>query len=215
MIRSIAALLAALALSSAALANSYEDSLSSARAGDTAQLVQLLNRGVDPNTVDDQGNTLLMLAAREGDAETVEAILKFRPKVAQRNAAGDSALMLATLKGHGDIVDRLLEAGAPVNHDGWTPLMYAAFEGHLDIVERLLARGADVNALAPNKSNALMVAARNGHLDVVRRLLKTDVNLEQKNDGGLTADSWAESNANTDIAALIRNERKRRGSATK
>jgi len=54
-IRLIAALLAALAFSSAVLANSYEDSLSAARRGDTAQLVQLLNRGVDPNTVDDQG----------------------------------------------------------------------------------------------------------------------------------------------------------------
>jgi len=212
-IRSIAALLAALALSSAALANSYEDSLSSARRGDTAQLVQLLSRGVDPNTVDDQGNTLLMLAAREGNGETVAAILKFRPKVAQRNVAGDSALMLAALKGHEDIVDQLLEAAAPIDHDGWTPLMYAAFEGHLGIVERLLARGANVNALAPNKSNALMVAARNGHLDVVRRLLRTDVNLEQKNDAGFTADSWAAANANSDIAELIRAERARRASA--
>lgn len=215
MIRSIATLLAALALSSAALANSYEDSLSSALRGDTAQLVQLLNRGVDPNTVDNQGNSLLMLAAREGNRETVAAILKFRPKVAQRNAAGDSALMLAALKGHEDIVDLLLDAGAPMDHDGWTPLMYASFEGHLAIVERLLARGADVNALAPNKSNALMVAARNGHLDVVRRLLKTDVNLEQKNDGDFTADSWAIANAHTDIAELIRAERARRATAPK
>lgn len=213
MIRSIAALLAALVLSSGALANSYEDSLSSARRGETAQLVELLNRGVDPNTVDEHGNTLLILAAREGNGETVAAILKFRPKVGLRNAAGDSALMLAALKGHEDIVGQLLEAGAPFNHDGWTPLMYAAFEGHLDIVERLLARGAEVNALAPNKSNALMVAARNGHLDVVRRLLKTDVNLEQKNDGGLTADSWAAANGNTKIAELILAERARRGSA--
>ncbi len=215
MIRTIATLLVALALSSAALANSYEDSLNSARRGDTAQLVQLLDRGVDPNTVDDQGNTLLMLAAREGNGETVTAILKFRPKLGQRNAAGDSALMLAALKGHADIVDQLLAAGAPVNNDGWTPLIYAAFEGHLDIVERLLARGAEVDALSPNKSNALMVAARNGHLDVVRRLLKTDVNLEQKNDAGFTAESWAMANSNTDIAELIRAERARRGSTPK
>ncbi|MDT3669064.1 MAG: ankyrin repeat domain-containing protein [Aromatoleum sp.] len=215
MIRLIAALLAALAFSSAVLANSYEDSLSAARRGDTAQLVQLLNRGVDPNTVDDQGNTLLMLAAREGSGETVAAILKFRPKIAQRNATGDSALMLAALKGHADIVDQLLAAGAPVNNDGWTPLIYAAFEGHLDIVERLLARGAEVDALSPNKSNALMVAARNGHLDVVRRLLKTDVNIEQKNDAGFTAESWAMTNSNTDIAELIRAERARRGSKPK
>jgi uncharacterized protein len=195
---------------SAAHAGSYEDGLSSARLGDTSQLVDLLNRGLDPDTVDAQGNSLLMLAAREGQAKTVAALLKYRPKVSLRNGAGDSALMLAVLKGETPVVDLLLEAGAPVNNDGWNPLIYAAFEGRLELVERLLARGADVNLLAPNKSNALMLAARNGHIDVVRRLLKTDVNLDQENDAGFTAESWAMANANTDIADLIRAERKRR-----
>jgi ankyrin repeat protein len=214
MFRMILALVMALSLGSgAAVASSYEDALNSARLGDTRQLVQLLNRGIDPNTVDEQGNTLLILAAREGHADTVSAILKYRPKLGQRNPAGDSALMMATLKGHADVVDRLLEAGAPVNHDGWTPLMYAAFEGHLAILERLLASDADVNALAPNRSNALMLAARNGHRDIVRRLLQTDVDLDQKNDAGYTVESWALVNGNTDIAGLIQAERKRRASA--
>lgn len=209
--RMMSAAVIALTLAAASVqAGSYEESLSSARLGDTSQLVQLLKRGVDPDTVDEQGNTLLMLAAREGHADTVAALLKYRPRLAQRNAAGDSALMFAALKGHGGIARQLLDAGAPVNHDGWTPLMYAAFEGHLEIVEQLLARGAEVNALGPNKSNALMVAARNGHIEVVRRLLETEVNLEQQNDAGFTAESWAVSNANTDIAELIRAERRRR-----
>ncbi|NMG15467.1 ankyrin repeat domain-containing protein [Aromatoleum bremense] len=213
--RTILAALFALALGSAPVqASSYDDSLNAARLGDTWPLVQLLSRGLDPNTVDEQGNTLLILAAREGHADTVAAILEFRPKLGQRNAAGDSALMMAVLKGHDEVVDLLLDAGAPVNHDGWTPLMYAAFEGRAAILERLLAQGADVNALAPNKSNALMLAARNGHVDVVRRLLRTDVDLEQKNDAGFTVDSWAQANGNTDIAELVRTERSRRTKAS-
>lgn len=204
----VASLLAAVA--SPVWAGSYEDSLDAARMGDTAQLAGLLQRGIDPNTVDAQGNTLLMLAAREGHLATVEAVLRFRPKLAARNLVGDSALMLAVLKGNSAIVDRLLEAGAPVNHDGWTPLMYAAFEGRIEILERLLAKGAEVDALAPNRSNALMLAARNGHIEVVRRLLKTTVNLEQKNDSGFTAETWAAANGNTDIAALLRAARQSR-----
>jgi len=214
MTRLISAVLVALTLvSGVARADSYEDSLSSARLGDARQLAQLMNRGVDPNTVDAQGNTLLILAAREGHRDAVATLLKYRPKLAHRNSAGDTALMLAVLKGHADVVDLLLDAGAPVNHDGWTPLMYAAFEGRADLADRLLQRGADVNALAPNRSNALMLAARNGHVDVVRRLLKTDVDLEQKNDSGMTVDAWAQANGNTDIAQLVRAERTRRAGA--
>ncbi len=197
-----------------AFADSYEDALSSARLGDTHQLVGLLERGVSPDTVDDKGNTLLILAAMEGHSKTVQALLKFRPNVSLRNTAGDSALMMAALKGNLEITDILLDAGAPVNHEGWTPLLYAAFEGHLNVVERLLERGADVDALSPNKSNALMVAARNGHINVVRRLLKTDINLNQLNDRGISADSWARSNGNTDIADLIAQTRKERGLGT-
>lgn len=211
-VRSLAAstIVAASLCGGIAHADSYEDSLSSARLGDTRQLVQLLDRGVDVNTVDAQGNSLLMLAAREGNLQTVAALLKYRPKVSVRNSAGDSALMMAVLRGETEVANLLLDAGAQINHDGWTPLLYAAFEGRLGLVERLLERGADVQALAPNKSNALMLAARNGHIDVVRRLLKTGISLDQKNDAGFTAETWAQSNANTDIVELIRAERARR-----
>ncbi len=209
----VATLLAVLILFSLngfAQTGSYENSLSSARLGDTRQLVDLLNRGIDPNTIDEQGNTLLILAANGGHTRTVSAILQYRPNISHRNLAGDSALMLAVLRGHDEVVDVLLEAGAEINHEGWTPLMYAAFEGRLALVERFLAAGADVNLLAPNQSNALMFAARNGHMAVVRRLLQTDVDLYQQNDRGFTADSWARSNGNTDIADLIAAERRQR-----
>ena len=55
-------------------AGSYEDALSSARLGDTDQLVGLLQRGIEVDTVDEQGNTLLILAAREGQLATVKAL---------------------------------------------------------------------------------------------------------------------------------------------
>ncbi|MBN8441793.1 MAG: ankyrin repeat domain-containing protein [Thauera sp.] len=212
-VRSFLAMSAFVLLGTApAFAGSYEDALSSARLGDTSQLVDLLNKGVDPDTVDAQGNTLLILAAREGQLSTVEALLKHRVKVGARNFVGDSALMLAVLAGHDKVAEVLMKAGAPINQEGWTPLHYAAFEGRLELLEKLLAAGADVNAVAPNKSSALMLAARNGHVGVVRRLLKLpQVDLDLVNDGGLTADNWALQNSNSDIADLIRAERRRRG----
>lgn len=192
------------------VAGSYDDALIAARLGDTQGLVALLQKGLEVDTVDAQGNTLLILAAREGNADTVKGLLAFRPKIDYRNPAGDSALMLAVLRGHEGAAEVLIEGGAMLNHEGWTALHYAAFEGRLALLERLLAAGADPEALAPNKSDALMLAARNGHIDVVRRLLKAGVALDRVNDAGFTAESWALANNNTDIAGLIREARSRR-----
>ena len=191
-------------------AGAYEDALSSARLGDTKQLTDLLKKGVLPDTVDADGNTLLMYAVIEGHVDTVKAVLQFHPDVNLRNASGDSALMMAALKGENQIIPLLLDAGAEQNYAGWTPLIYAAFSGHLDTLNLLLDRGADVNALAPNRSNALMFAARNGHIDIVRRLLETKIDLDQINDRGFTAETWAVDAKNTDIADLIVAERKKR-----
>ena len=199
-------------VSGATLAGSYEDALSAASMGDAKALVSLLNRGIDPNTVDAQGNTLLILAAREGQTATVEALLQYRVRVDYRNQAGDSALMLAVLRGHEDAARALIKGGATVNHEGWAPLHYAAFEGRVDMLDALFAAGADVNIKAPNLATPLMLAARNGHVGVVRRLLAmpaTDLNA--LNDAGLSADVWAQQNGNSEIAELIRAERKRRG----
>lgn len=193
-----------LALAAPVWADSYDDALSAAALGQDGDLSTLLRKGLDPETVDASGNTLLILAARDGHLSTVELLLKHRAKVTARNAAGDSALMMAVLKGERAVVARLLDAGAPINQAGWTPLMYAAFEGHADIVSLLLARGAEVDARAPNQATPLMLAARNGHLDAARVLLKAGADPTLRNDQGFTADAWAAANGNTDAADLVK-----------
>jgi ankyrin repeat protein len=208
-----AALLAAVALlaSAPALADDKEAALAAARRGSAGTLAKLLERrAVPPDAIDKHGNSLLILAAREGNLETVDTLLRFKPRLEHRNRNGDSALMLAAMQGHEKLVDRLLDAGAKVNNNGWTALHYAALEGKLAIVERLLAAGADVDALTPNLSDTLMLAGRNGHIHIVRRLLKTPIALDRRNDHGMTAEEWARAKGNTDIANLIEKARAER-----
>ncbi|MDR3214552.1 MAG: ankyrin repeat domain-containing protein [Azoarcus sp.] len=202
---------ALLACTSAAFADGKEEARTAARRGDTGTLTRLLESGaVAPDTQDDNGNTLLILAVREGNAGTVAALLRFNPQLDHRNRNGDSALMLAALGGDVKLLDLLLAKGAKVNSSGWTALHYAALEGKLPAVEKLIAAGADVNALTPNLSDALMLASRNGHIDVVRRLLKTPIALARRNDRGVDAEAWARSKGNTNIADLIKKTRAER-----
>ncbi|MBS0356971.1 MAG: ankyrin repeat domain-containing protein [Proteobacteria bacterium] len=194
-----------------AAAASLDDLFNATKLGDAAEVAQLVRQGMDVNSSDPSGNTLLILATREEQPKVVAELLKQRGiKLDTRNSAGDSALMLASLRGFTGIAQQLLEAGAAFDHPGWNPLLYAAFEGRLAVVNLLLEKGANPNVLAPNQSTPLMFAARNGHEDVVRALLKADANIDWKNDQNENAESWAGKNRNTDIVELIQAERKAR-----
>jgi hypothetical protein len=156
-------ILAVLVLASGtAAAGVYEDMMNAIAIDDRATVEALLRKGVDPDTVSPKGDPLVMLAVREGKLDVLRAILAHRPRVNARNALGETALMLAAIRGRMDMVKLLLDQGAVVNQPGWTPLIYAAAGNQLDIARLLIERGADLNAAAENGTTALMMAAREG-----------------------------------------------------
>jgi len=188
-----------------AQADTYDDLMKAVKSGDLAEVAALFRKGVDPDTTDMEGNTLLMLAARDGDEPLAELILSQRPKVNARNSVGDSALRLAAFGGHLGIVKRLVVAGARINTPGWTPLIYAAFNGHLEIVRYLIQMGGEVNGVSENGMTALMAAARNGHIEIVRLLLAAKAEVNRKNDHGETALDLADRvSATGEISNLLR-----------
>ena len=68
----------------------------------------------------------------------------------EKNDYGETALMIASRKGHLDIVQELVKVeGINVNEKdmgGWTALIYASNEGDLDIVQELVkVEGINVN----------------------------------------------------------------------
>lgn len=200
-------------LSAPVSAASLDDLFNATKLGDAVEVVRLVGQGMDANSTDPNGNTLLILATREEQPKVVAELLKQRGiKLNARNSAGDSALMLAALRGFTEIAGQLLNAGAAFDHPGWNPLLYAAFEGRLPIVRLLLEKGANPNVLAPNQTTPLMFAARNGHEDVVRTLLQAGANIDWQNDQKESAESWASKSRNTDIVELIQAERKARAS---
>ena len=100
-----------------------------------------------PASVNDFGDSPLLLAVARGDEESVAGLLG--ADVNHQNVDGTSALMIAAHDGATAIVDQLIKAGAAVdlaNADGWTALAFAAAGGRLEIAERLLEEGAATTA---------------------------------------------------------------------
>lgn len=187
-----------------AFAGAYEDMEEALIRGDSATAINLIKRGMDVNTVDRIGNTLLIQSMRGDLPELVDYLMKNRARINVRNRNGETALSIAAYTGKLPYVKRLVEAGAEVNFYGWAPLSYAAYNGHLEVVDYLLKQGAEVNATTENGSSALFFAARFGHIEVIRLLLKNQADPKIVNENGDTAVDWAMKSKNTDIADLLR-----------
>lgn len=93
------------------------------------------------NNANSAATSPLMVAAREGKADVVRALL-----------SGN------------DVNVNITDA------QGDTPLIEASRFGHDDVVRVLVGRGADLSAKNKDGQTALMLAVRNGHDDVVRIL---------------------------------------------
>lgn len=134
----LAATVACAALSSLiaapAQAAPIDSLIKSVKFDDVDGVKKLLAKGMDPNSVDNQGMPLLVLAARE-KSDKVGAALLANPKtnVEIEDKAGENAMMMAALNGDIDFVKQLIAKDAEVNKKGWAPLHYAAANGHDDI----------------------------------------------------------------------------------
>lgn len=106
----------------------------------------LIQRGVNPNSPNNEGNTALMLAAIEGHDDVAKALLAARVNIDAKNPRGETALILAASNGKRDVVKALIKAGADVratDNNGKTAAQYAAQNGHNDTRKDLEKAGGN------------------------------------------------------------------------
>lgn len=190
-------------------AGAYSDFFNAIRLDNASALQTLLQRGMDPNTVDADGTPGLIKALQEQSFKAA-AVLAGHPQVQPNvlNRKDETPLMLAALRGQEALVIQLLLKGAEVNKKGWSPLHYAATGGHARISAILLGVHADVNAESPNGTTPLMMAAMYGNSDTVKVLLNAGAETYPVNDLGLTAEDFAIKAGREDALRLIRQSRR-------
>lgn len=179
-------------LVSSANAGSYEDFFSAIRNDNASALTTLMVRGFDPNTRDPKGQPGLTLAMQQQSLNAAKALLGHPGiDVNALNQAGESALMMAALKGSVPAVQLLLEHGAKVNQPGWSALHYAATGPEVKVVQLLLERGAEIDAASPNGTTPLMMAAQYGSEASVALLLERGADASRRNERRLLAADFA------------------------
>ncbi|MBN8487974.1 MAG: ankyrin repeat domain-containing protein [Burkholderiales bacterium] len=149
-----------------------------------------LERGLDPNVLDERGQCALYLAIREDNPQVFELLLNWpgvKPDLA--NAVGETPLMMAALKGQLDRMQQLLDRGAAPHKSDWSPLHYAATGPSAAAVRLLLDKGAPIDARSANGSTPLMMAARYGDEQSVILLIERGADLAARN--GLDMDAFA------------------------
>lgn len=184
-----------------ALAGAYDDYFTAVKLDNVKLVRSLLQRGFDPNTVEEErGETGLMIAVREDANKVFELLLNTKDvNLDARARNGDSALMIAAYKGKYDAVKTLLDKGAEPNQTGWAALHYAAAIGNNPIVQLLLDHSAYIDAESPNQTTPIMMAARGGHILTVKLLLDEGADLTLKNGAGMTALDFARTGGFKDI----------------
>lgn len=158
-------------------------------------IARLHARGFDLNTPSPQLTPALVQALYLDNLRVADYLIGHpQTDVNAANAANETPLMMASIRGHSDLVDRLLDRQAQVNQPGWAPLHYAAaspLPASVTITHRLLEQHAFINATSPNGTTPLMMAAQYGREEVLALLLEEGAEPLLRNEQGLTALDFA------------------------
>ena len=148
---------------------------------DQDAVTALAEAGADMNALDRQAYDVVTIAAVADDPELVRLALSLGANAGNVTSPYDgTALIAAAHLGHYEVVEILIEAGAPpdhVNNLDWTALMEAVVLGdggpaHQRTVEVLLAGGADPMIGDGQGVTPLQHARQRGYREIEALLVK-------------------------------------------
>lgn len=119
--------------------------------------------------------------------QSTKLLLEKGAKVDTKSSYNESALRAASTSGRFDVVQLLLNAGAPDEYLQWTPLMKEIVFGEIDTINDLLNSGASLTDLDSNSRTPFLLCVQTGDIKKVRYLLSRGANINENGRGGRSA----------------------------
>ncbi|MEO1259694.1 MAG: ankyrin repeat domain-containing protein [Bacteroidota bacterium] len=166
------------------------------RTKDFAIFEYFINRGVDINQADDNGNTAFINAVSGSNNEIAKQLLPQTKDINAANDDGYSALTYAVRRNNEELFELLLTNNADVQvvDKKGNNLMYHAFDAfdkkEKDIFEKhiagLRAKNVSCKGQQAGGNTLLHLAVEKGNAFLIDQSIEWGVNIDQKNNDGLT-----------------------------
>lgn len=155
----------------------------------------VLSQGADTAWKDEEGNSLLLLAAKRHHVTALEALIAAGADISARNNDGDTALAIASGKSEYELM--VIGVGLALGQDR-NSLMRLVFraaprssespstERRLQAARVLLGAMADPNAADRQGNTPLFEATRSGDVELVSMLIAAGAQVNARNNAGAT-----------------------------
>lgn len=138
-----------------------EDLMVFAAANIPGAIVEAIRYGVDVDSIDADGSTAVMLAAKFGAVEALRTLIVHKANIELCNGKGASPLYFAAKYGEAECIRLLLSAGAntecQISSSGLTPYLVAAKYGNMECMELLANAGCNQKVCDSRGRDALLL----------------------------------------------------------
>ncbi len=155
-----------------------------------------IEKGVDINLQDEDGNSPFMNAVKSNTLEVVTFLSTYIKDIDAKNKNGRSALAMAIHENNVEVVKFLIEKGADTNttdKEGNTLMYYLlnAYQSNKSEtfnskLELLAKTGLDITKTQGNGNTLYHLAIEKNNLDLLKRIHKFNIDVNTKNNDGLT-----------------------------